>query len=100
MTEGDAVVVQDGNLTLRLMRDNDDEYARLVVWRNQPHVREWWDPDDPPLTVAQAVADYRPSVVRSAPERTAIIEVDGVPVGFVQFYPWAPFADELAQMEM
>jgi aminoglycoside 6'-N-acetyltransferase len=100
MADDDAVIVEDGNLRLRLMRDGDDEYARLVAWRNQPHVREWWDPDDPPLTVPQAVADYRPSVTGSAPERTAVIEVDRVPVGFVQFYPWAPFADELAQMEL
>jgi len=94
------VVAADGDLRLRLMRDSDDEYARMVGWRNQPHVRQWWDPDDPPLTASQAVAEYRPSVTGSAPERIAIIEVAGVPVGFVQFYPWAAFADELAQMEL
>lgn len=98
--EGGDVVVADGDLRIRLMRDEDAEYERLARWRNQPHVRAWWDPDDPPLSAEAARQEYRPSVRGEAPERSAVIEVGGVPVGFVQFYPWAPFADELERMEI
>jgi aminoglycoside 6'-N-acetyltransferase len=95
-----AVVVADGELRIRLMRDVDAEYALLAEWRNRPHVRAWWDPDDPPLSLEAARREYRAAVLGTEPERSAFIEVAGVPVGFVQFYPWAPFADELRQMEL
>lgn len=97
---GEGVELVDGDLRLRPMRDEPEEYVRLAAWRNRPHVREWWDPDDPPLTFEEAVRDYRPGVRGEAPERSLVIEVGGEPVGFVQFYPWAPFADELERMEL
>jgi aminoglycoside 6'-N-acetyltransferase len=92
------VIDAGGGVRLRPMRDAASDYALLTAWRNAPHVRAWWDPDDPPLSVAQAVAEYGPGVRGEAPERALVIEVDGAPVGFVQLYPWAPFASELEQM--
>jgi RimJ/RimL family protein N-acetyltransferase len=80
------------------MRDRDDDYARVVGWRNSPHVREWWDPDEPLLTMDRAVEEYRPGIGGAAPERLAVIEVAGVPVGLVQYYPWAAYREELAAM--
>lgn len=94
------VVVAGGDLRIRLMRDEDAEYERLARWRNQPHVRAWWDPDDPPLSAAAAREEHRASVLGESPDRAAVIEFAGVPVGFVQFYPWAPYADELRRMEV
>ena len=82
------------------MRDEDAEYERIVEWRNRPHVREWWDPDDPPMTLAQAVDEYRPGIVGATPDRMCVIEVDAVPAGFVQFYPWSAYPDELRAMEL
>src|SRR5437660_422231 len=47
-----AEVIDAGDgVRLRPMRDED--CALLVEWRNTPHVRKWWDPDDPPYTLAQ-----------------------------------------------
>ncbi len=89
--------LRDADLRLRPMRDEPEEYARLAEWRNRPHVREWWDPDHPPLSTEQAEREYAPSVRGQAPERSLVIEVAGRPVGFVQIYPWAPYAAELAE---
>jgi len=98
MAEG--VDLRDGDLRLRPMRDEPEEYVLLAAWRNQPHVRAWWDPDEPPLSFEQAVLDHGPSVRGETPDRALVIEVGGDPVGFVQFYPWAPYADELERMEL
>ena len=80
-------VAADGDLAIRPLRDHPDDYDRIVAWRNSPHVREWWDPDDPPLTRAAAAAELAPG---SGDDSTTscIIELAGRPVGFVQFYPW------------
>lgn len=92
--------LRDGDLRLRPMRDEAEEYVRLAAWRNQPHVREWWDPDDPPLSFEQAVREQSPAVRGESPDHALVIEVHGVPVGFVQCYPWAPYADELERMDL
>jgi aminoglycoside 6'-N-acetyltransferase len=82
------VIATDGDLVVRHMRDHVDDYERIVEWRNRPHVREWWDPDDPPLTLDGAIEEFHPST--HEPDRTTacIIEVSGAPIGYLQFYPW------------
>jgi RimJ/RimL family protein N-acetyltransferase len=82
------VITADGDLVIRHMRDDGADYERIVEWRNRPHVREWWDPDDPPLTVAGWIDELRSST--GEPDRTTvcILEVLGTPIGYLQFYPW------------
>jgi aminoglycoside 6'-N-acetyltransferase len=90
--------LSDGDLTIRAMRDTTEEYELFATWRNQPEVREWWDPDDPPMTVQSAMAEYQADVRGQTATVASIIEVDGEPVGFVQFYPWSAYASELVAM--
>lgn len=91
-----APTLSADDLTIRPMLDAPDEYARIAAWRNQPHVREWWDPDDPPMTPQTAAAEYREDVCGRTPTRACIIEAGGIPVGFIQYYPWAAYQAELA----
>ena len=86
--------VVDGDLVIRRMRDEDAEYARMVEWRNSPHVRRRWDPDDPPMTLASARAEHGPDTQPDAPGTACIVELDGEPIGFIQFYRWASYPDE------
>ncbi|MFZ0179248.1 MAG: GNAT family N-acetyltransferase [Candidatus Dormiibacterota bacterium] len=81
-------IAADGDLVIRRLRDHADDYERIVAWRNSPHVREWWDPDDPPLTPAAAVAELGMQARGDDPTTSCIIELAGEPVGFIQFYPW------------
>ena len=86
--------VADGELTIRRMLDHDDDYDRVVRWRNLPHVRRWWDPDLPDMTRESARQEHGPDTVPGAPTTACIIEQRGEPVGFIQFYRWASYADE------
>lgn len=95
-----SVVLRTHDLTIRRMRDTAEEYALFAVWRNQPHVREWWDPDDPPMTMESAMAEYQPDVCGPSPTRAAIIEVGAAPIGFIQFYPWSAYAADLAAIDL
>jgi aminoglycoside 6'-N-acetyltransferase len=92
------VIAAEGDLSIRPMRDDPADYARMVAWRNSPHVREWWDPDDPPLTPAAATDEYGPSLRGEDHTTSCIVELAGKPVGFIQYYPWDGEADYLAEV--
>ncbi len=94
------VVTADGDLVIRRMRDNDDDYDRLVVWRNLPHVRARWDPDLPPLTRGSAKEEYQPDTQPGGATTACIIELQGSAIGFIQFYRWASYADEATEVSI
>ena len=85
-------------MVIRRMRDHPDDYALIVDWRNRPHVREWWDPDEPPLTVDGAIEELRPLTQGSGANTAAIIEFEGAAIGYLQFYPWDEETAYLAEV--
>jgi len=90
------VIAADGDLAIRRMRDHQDDHRRVVAWRNSPHVREWWDPDDPPLTLDGAIDEFRALTGADHPTTPCIIELAGIAVGYLQFYPWDAEEEYLA----
>lgn len=88
------ILVEEDKLVIRRMRDSQDDYEFMVRWRNSSHVRHWWDPDDPPLSVAAATDEYQPDTAPTAPTTLCIVELRGAPVGFMQFYRWSSYAAE------
>ncbi len=91
-------VVADDDVAIRRMRDDDDDYRLMVGWRNRPHVRKWWDPDEPPLDLEAAQEEYRPDTLPGAPSTACFIARNGGPVGFIQFYRWSSYADEAREV--
>jgi len=92
------VIAADGDMAIRGMRDDPADYELIAAWRSARHVHEWWDPDEPPPDPAGAAAELRPYTQGSDPTVACIIEVDGVPAGFIQFYPWDGEADYLSEV--
>jgi aminoglycoside 6'-N-acetyltransferase len=93
-----SVIVDDGSLSIRHMNDTAYDYALMVRWQNAPHVREWWDYDEPPMTLEQAILDYRDLTRTGASTTACVIEYEGSPVGYVQFYPWCEDAASAVEM--
>jgi aminoglycoside 6'-N-acetyltransferase len=91
------VIVAQGDLVIRPVRDHAVDFERLAAWRNSPHVKEWWDPDEPEITADAVGAELAP---RSGddPTTSCIIELGGEPVGFIQFYPWDAEREYLAEI--
>jgi aminoglycoside 6'-N-acetyltransferase len=94
------VIASDAELVIRRMRDRADDHELIVAWRNRPHVREWWDPDDPPLTLEAAEEEFREAADPSHPTVTCIIEQSGHPVGYLQFYPWDGEREYLEEVDL
>src|SRR5262245_11757207 len=94
------VVVTDGDLTVRTMRPDDEDYRLIVRWRAQPHVHEWWDPDDPPPDLDSVRADYGPRASGRDATTACVIELAGAPVGYLQFYRWLGWPEEAQALEV
>ena len=94
------VIAADGDLVIRPVRVEARDYERIVAWRNAPHVREWWDPDDPPLTIAELRDELDPQIRGDDTTMSCIIERSGEPLGFIQFYPWDAEEEYLAEIGM
>jgi RimJ/RimL family protein N-acetyltransferase len=83
------MIVEADDLLIRRMRDEPGDYELIVRWRNEPYVREWWDPDDPPMTLAAAIEEYQADTREGSPATACIIERGNEPIGFLQFYRWS-----------
>lgn len=87
------IIATDGDLIIRRMRDERAEYALISRWRAEPHVHEWWDPDDPSPTVEQAAEQYGARARGEDPTTPCIVELDDRPIGYLQFYRWGSWPD-------
>ncbi|MEP6759100.1 MAG: GNAT family N-acetyltransferase [Actinomycetota bacterium] len=94
------VIATDGDLVIREMRDDPADYLLLVRWRAEPHVHEWWDPDDPAPTIQEVLAEYGPRVRGDEKTTACIIEVDGRPAGYAQFYRWHPWEEAETELDI
>jgi aminoglycoside 6'-N-acetyltransferase len=88
------VLAEDNGVTIRRMRDDVDDYGLLRRWRSAPHVAEWWDTALTELGLDGVVAKYRSRTRSEDPTTACIIEVAGLPIGYVQYYPWAAYEAE------
>lgn len=72
----------DSTLAFRPMVRND--LPLLQEWLEQPHVARWWDDAEETFEVARE--RHGPGAITLGPVNPWIFEVDGRPVGFVQWY--------------
>jgi aminoglycoside 6'-N-acetyltransferase len=83
-----------GNLSFRPV-DGDDDVARLVTWLRDPEVGAWWhgvtETYDERFVHAHVLGVDESYVTK------AIVELDGRPIGFQQWYPLAGEPDVLAE---
>ncbi|MGZ4131613.1 MAG: GNAT family N-acetyltransferase [Actinomycetota bacterium] len=96
----DGDVATEGDLTIRRLRNEPGDLALMTRWRAMPHVHAWWDPDEPAPTVDEVATKYGERTHPSSPTTPCIIELGGRPVGYIQCYRWASFAEEARAMDV
>ncbi|EKF19010.1 GNAT family N-acetyltransferase [Nitratireductor pacificus] len=65
-----------------------EHYPLLLDWLNRPHVREWWGDPETEVNNIRAKVEGRDST------RPFIIELDGRPIGYIQYWFIADNSDE------
>ena len=95
-----SVLCHEGELSIRLLRNEPADLGLLVAWRAEAHVHEWWDPDEPPPSLEEVAEKYGARTDRSSPTTPCVIELGGRPIGYMQFYRWSSFPDEVVEMAL
>ena len=87
------MIAADGDLSVRLMRDEQADYDHMIRWLNDTRVLEWWDGRDNPLSPERAREKYSPRIAGNAPATSFFIELAGWPIGYIQFYRVADYPE-------
>ena len=82
-----GILARAGGLWIRLMRDDETDYALMSAWLSDPRVLEFFDGRDNPLSIRDARQKYSPRIMGEENTTPCIIENDGDAIGYVQFYP-------------
>ena len=72
-----------------------DDFAALGAWLAAPHVREWWNHDPSPAALED---DFGEAIDGAEPAEDWIVELDGRPIGLVQYSRFADYPDYVAEM--
>jgi aminoglycoside 6'-N-acetyltransferase len=63
-------------------------FPLLQKWLAAPHVAVWWNE---PFDLASLEAKYGPRIDGTEPIHVYLIQLEGVPIGWVQWYRWRDF---------
>lgn len=71
------------------------DFPLLQKWLAAPHVRVWWNER---FDLASLEAKYGPAIDGSEPIHVYVIQRDGVPIGWIQWYRWCDFPEHAIQV--
>ncbi len=80
------VGARDGDLVVRLMRDETSDYELMSRWLSDERVLEFYDGRDNRLSVEGAREKYGPRSRGEGSVASCILELAGEPIGYLQFY--------------
>jgi aminoglycoside 6'-N-acetyltransferase len=71
------------------------DFPLLQKWLAAPHVAVWWNER---FDLASLEAKYGPRIDGSAPIHVYLIQFEGVPIGWIQWYRWRDFPKHAFQL--
>ncbi|HET6211149.1 MAG TPA: GNAT family N-acetyltransferase [Jatrophihabitans sp.] len=72
-----------------------DDLPLLAEWITRPHVARWWYA---PVGLAAVREEYLPCIEGDEPTQARVVEIDGSPAGFAQWYRWADNLEHAAKL--
>ncbi len=95
------VVVRDGDLLIRRLRDDPADYALMARWLTDERVLEFYHGRDNPYPYERVVAKYGPRARGEDPEGVVacLIVHRGREIGYMQHYPARAEAYDLEDAE-
>lgn len=83
----------EASISFRPLRRSD--FPLFQKWLSAPHVSAWWHES---LDPAGIEAKYGPRIDGAEPTLTFIIEHDGRPIGWIQWYLWSDYPEHAEQL--
>jgi hypothetical protein len=71
------------------------DFPLLQDWLSAPHVAVWWNERIDPVSVE---AKYGPRVDGTEPTHVFVVEQEGTPIGWIQWYLWADYPEHARQV--
>jgi aminoglycoside 6'-N-acetyltransferase len=84
----------DGDLTIRLMRDERPDHELMLKWLSDPQVLMFTYGRDRSFTLEEIRAKYGPRIRGESPTVPCFIEIEGSAIGYTQFYRWIDWIDD------
>ena len=81
-----SVLIHDGDLSIRLMRDELADYQIMSKWLSDPRVLEFYEGRDQPLPLDQIQSQYAPRIRGEEDVTPCLIILQSAPIGYIQFY--------------
>jgi len=76
-------------ISLRPMRDIQDDYIAMQSWFHDPAITQWvWcdEKGEPPVSLERVIEKYRPRILAKTDVFPYFITRNGTPIGFIQYY--------------
>ncbi|HJQ01536.1 MAG TPA: GNAT family N-acetyltransferase [Jatrophihabitans sp.] len=81
--------------TLAFRPLTESDLPLLAEWIARPHVARWWYE---PVGSAAVRAEYLPCVHGTEPTHALVAQLDGIEVGFAQWYRWADYPEHAGKL--
>ncbi len=79
-------VLAEGNYALRRMEDTAHDYALMARWLSDERVLRYYEGRDHPFSLEKVREKYGPRVLSEEGVTPCIMEYEGYPIGYLQFY--------------
>jgi len=81
-----SILIQHGEIALRLMQDDLQDYQLLSKWLTDPTVLEFYEGRDNPHPLSRIVEEYSPKLLRQEQVTPCFILYQTQPIGYLQYY--------------
>jgi aminoglycoside 6'-N-acetyltransferase len=79
-------LISDGELSIRLMRDEPSDYLVMAKWLSDPRVLEFYEGRDHALSLEQIQSEYAPRTRGDEDVTPCLIMLQSAAIGYIQFY--------------
>ncbi len=76
----------EGDLSLRLMRDDEADYAVMAHWLSDPRVLEFYEGRNNPYSIQRIREEYSPREMIQDGVTPCLFMLNGKAIGYAQFY--------------
>lgn len=80
-------ICKSSSVGVRKMEDSTNDYNLMVNWLSNPMVKEYYGGLNNAVDLESIMKKYRPRVLSESPVVACIIEIQGEPEGYIQYYP-------------